>query len=51
MEEQIREIQTSTHGQQYHTASNLKEPSGVCQLTLGRILNLHKQAGSNNLGR
>ena len=34
-----------------HTASNLKEPGGVCQLTLGRILNLHKQAGSNDLGR
>ena len=33
-----------------HTASNLKEPSGVCQLTLGRILNLHKQSGSNSLG-
>ena len=33
-----------------HTASNLKEPSGVCQLTLGHILNLHKQSGSDSLG-
>ena len=33
-----------------HTASNLKEPSGVCLLTLGQILNLHKQSGSNSLG-
>ena len=33
-----------------HTASNLKEPSRVCQLTLGHILNLHKQSGSNSLG-
>ena len=33
-----------------HTARNLKEPGGVCQLTLGRILNLYKQSGSNDLG-
>jgi hypothetical protein len=34
-----------------HTAKNLKEPSGVCQLLLGKMLSLHKQSGSNNLGR
>lgn len=34
-----------------HAASNLKEPGGVCQLMLGRILNLHKQSGSDDLGR
>ena len=33
-----------------HTASNLKEPGGICQLTLGRILNLHKKASSDDLG-
>ena len=34
-----------------HTANNLKEPGRVCQLTLGRMLNLHKMAGSNDLGQ
>jgi hypothetical protein len=34
-----------------HTAKNLKEPGGVCQLLLGKILSLHKQSGSDNLGR
>jgi hypothetical protein len=34
-----------------HTARNLKEPGGICQLLLGKILSLHKQSGSNNLGR
>jgi hypothetical protein len=35
--------------QEDHTASNLKQPSGVCQLMLGSILSLHKNSGSNNL--
>jgi hypothetical protein len=34
-----------------HTARNLKEPGGVCQLLLGQILSLHKQSGSDDLGR
>jgi hypothetical protein len=34
-----------------HTARQLKTPGGVCQLTLGRILNLHKQNGADSLGR
>jgi hypothetical protein len=34
-----------------HTARNLKEPSGVCQLLLGKIITLHKQSGSDDLGR
>jgi hypothetical protein len=34
-----------------HTAKNLKEPGGVCQLLLGKILSLHKQSGSNDLGQ
>jgi hypothetical protein len=34
-----------------HTARNLKEPGVVCQLLLGKILSLHKQSGSDNLGR
>jgi hypothetical protein len=29
-----------------HTASNLKEPGGVCQFMLSRILSLHKASGS-----
>jgi hypothetical protein len=33
-----------------HTARNLKEPGGVCQLLLGKILSLHKQSGSDDLG-
>jgi prophage DNA circulation protein len=33
-----------------HTARNLNEPGGVCQLLLGKILSLHKQSGSNDLG-
>jgi hypothetical protein len=32
-----------------HTARNLKEPSGDCQLLLGKILSQHKQSGSDNL--
>jgi hypothetical protein len=32
-----------------HTARNLKEPGGVCQLLLGKILTLHKQSGSDDL--
>jgi hypothetical protein len=34
-----------------HTAKNLKEPGGVCQLLLGKILSLHKQSGGNDGGR
>jgi hypothetical protein len=34
-----------------HTARNLKEPGGVCQLMLGKVLSLHKQSGSDDLGR
>jgi hypothetical protein len=34
-----------------HTARNLKEPGGVCQLLLGKIITLHKQSGSDDLGR
>jgi hypothetical protein len=34
-----------------HTARNLKEPGGVCQLLLGKILSLLKQSDSDNLGR
>jgi exonuclease III len=34
-----------------HTARKLKEPSGVCQLMLGKILSLHQQSGRDNLGR
>jgi hypothetical protein len=34
-----------------HTAKNLKEPGGVCQLLLGKILSLHKQSGSDDLAR
>jgi hypothetical protein len=34
-----------------HTAKNLKEPGRVCQLLLGKILSLHKQSGSDDLGR
>jgi hypothetical protein len=33
-----------------HTARNLKESGGVCQLLLGKILSQHKQSGSNDLG-
>jgi hypothetical protein len=33
-----------------HTARNLKELGGVCQLLLGKIITLHKQSGSNDLG-
>jgi hypothetical protein len=33
-----------------HTARNLKEPGRVCQLLLGKIITLHKQSGSDNLG-
>jgi hypothetical protein len=37
--------------QEDHTASNLKQPSGVCQLMLGSILSLHKISGSDDLGQ
>jgi hypothetical protein len=33
-----------------HRARNLKESGGVCQPLLGKILSLHKQSGSNDLG-
>jgi hypothetical protein len=33
-----------------HTASDLKEPGGVCQFMLGRILSLHKASRSDDLG-
>jgi hypothetical protein len=33
-----------------HTARNLKEPGRVCQLLLGKIISLHKQYGSDELG-
>ncbi len=33
-----------------HTARSLKEPGGVCQLMLGKILSLHRQSGSDDLG-
>jgi hypothetical protein len=34
-----------------NTARKLKEPGGVCQLMLGKILSLHQQSGSDDLGR
>jgi hypothetical protein len=37
-------------GYEAHTARNLKEPGGVCQLLLGKVLSLHKQSGSDDLG-
>jgi hypothetical protein len=33
-----------------HTARNLKEHGGVGELLLGKILSLHKQSGSTDLG-
>jgi hypothetical protein len=34
-----------------HAARNLKEPGRVCQLLFGKILSLHKQSGSDDLGQ
>lgn len=34
-----------------HTADDIYQPGGVAQLTMNRILNLHKTSGSGDLGR
>jgi hypothetical protein len=46
--EKIKVVTSSCY--EAHTARNLKEPSGVCQLLLGNVLSLHKQSGSDDLG-
>jgi hypothetical protein len=43
-------VMSSCHHEE-HTARNLKEPSTVCQLLLGKILSLQKQSSSDDLGQ